>query len=966
MDINARLDGYMVHPLDLFPTNKNILDNLEKISLDTADLDGFKVHPIDLFVNHENPNKNYNLSSAITNNGIFNTQSKYNNGIIPFEKQIKADNIFNQYQNPRNMGVYETQKTPIYNKENNIYNNFPSMMPTENRETFQNNNTFNQNQRITSHFSSLANQSINNIIYPTSMNQKINNINNEIQNSITNNQNNIIKSSITTIQSIPNLKYQFNTNSNIPNVNVQPTIIQNGLNNNIQIPYMQNTPNISGTNIIIQNETNNNLPTTFIQNRQNNNRQTEIIRKEPNINMQISAIEPNTNFQREIFPNIQNINEQKSITQTEPIIGYQRATFQNASNTQERTIIQTEPNINFQRTTFQNAPNTQERTIIQTDPNINFQRTTFQNDPNTQERTIIQTEPNINFQRTTFQNAPNTQERTIIQTVPNINFQRTTFQNAPNINNAKNTIIQIAPNIIQTTSFQNTKNTPQGTIMQTEPSINFHNISNINEQRTINKIEPNISFQSTTFHNDLNKIEQRIVTQTVPTINVQSTTLHNDSNNIEQRIITQTVPTLNARRTTFHNAPYIKEQRPNFTNIPNINDKKENLQIITNQRTIFQNDPNINMQKTQIKNSPYINFQSSIIPNIPPNETTYINYSNQKNYIDKVSQYNNIHNLYNTEHQLRTPYKINSISNNISLITPNNGVNYLPAGASSIRSDNFLKSKPQIEAFEISNIKNYYRSHNNNYLPLFSTHNIDKIYNNNLNKGEALLNNINTTPNMNKPLPYSYASYEPDANDGEDHEPDKINQPNAYLTSSTADIIPKNLFNAKRVINLPKTFNPINASYIVPHNQNNIPIAAKTVISPSQSPIFSPKKTFVISPPKKNIMTNPVISRVITTRPVVENKMPIIGSTYSHIPLNNYNSRTIKRLPTAISRVNYSPRIVSPVNQGVIYSQNNNIPINIHPRSVSKSPIRYNITSFIHNPRQLGTQRNVVFLPRRL
>ena len=62
MDINARLDGYTVHPLDLFPTNKNSPDNLEKISLDTADLDGFKVHPIDLFVNHENPYKNYNLS----------------------------------------------------------------------------------------------------------------------------------------------------------------------------------------------------------------------------------------------------------------------------------------------------------------------------------------------------------------------------------------------------------------------------------------------------------------------------------------------------------------------------------------------------------------------------------------------------------------------------------------------------------------------------------------------------------------------------------------------------------------------------------------------------------------------------------------------------------------------------------------------------------------------------------------
>ena len=424
------------------------------------------------------------------------------------------------------------------------------------------------------------------------------------------------------------------------------------------------------------------------------------------------------------------------------------------------------------------------------------------------------------------------------------------------------------------------------------------------------------------------------------------------------------MPNINIQQTVFQNSPYIKEQRPKFTNIPNINEQKTNFQSISDRKeqiTIYQNDPNISIQTTKIQNSPNINIQSSIFQNISQIGTNYVNYANQKNNIDNLTQSNN---LYTTEYQIKTPYKNNPISNNLSLITPNNEVNYLPTRTSNIKANNFIKSKPQIETFGISNINNHYMPQNN-YMPLFSSHNIKNNFKYNLNKGEALLNYTKTTPNMNKPLPYSYASYEPDIS-GEEHEPEALNQSKTYLPTSTTDIIPKNLFNTKKVIDLPKAFNPIKASFIIPHNQTNIPPITNTAINPSHSPIITSKRSFVISPPKKNIMTNPIISRVISSKPAIGNNLSIIGSNYSHIPMDNYSSRTIKRMPTTISRINYSPRIVKPVNQGIIYNPSNNIPINITTRAVSKSPIKYNVTSFMRNPRQLQTQRNVIYLPRRL
>ena len=123
MNNNARLDGFTVHPLDLFPTNKNLNDNANKITLNTANLDGFKIHPIDLFVSHDNnpfKNKDYNPSS---NYKISNTQTNNNINTVQYGTITNDGNIFYKYQYPNNINSYQPSiKTTIIKKEI-IYNN---------------------------------------------------------------------------------------------------------------------------------------------------------------------------------------------------------------------------------------------------------------------------------------------------------------------------------------------------------------------------------------------------------------------------------------------------------------------------------------------------------------------------------------------------------------------------------------------------------------------------------------------------------------------------------------------------------------------------------------------------------------------------------------------------------------------------------------------------------------------------
>lgn len=101
--MNERLDGFIVHPLDAFPSNRQLNGNLNRIPANTAYLDGFKVHPIDLFVSND-----YNNNA----NKAFNYNLAYNPILQQNYNLINSYDIYqynNQYQIPTKMSLYEPQ-----------------------------------------------------------------------------------------------------------------------------------------------------------------------------------------------------------------------------------------------------------------------------------------------------------------------------------------------------------------------------------------------------------------------------------------------------------------------------------------------------------------------------------------------------------------------------------------------------------------------------------------------------------------------------------------------------------------------------------------------------------------------------------------------------------------------------------------------------------------------------------------
>ena len=162
MNTNANPDGFMVHPLDLFPTNKNLNHNIEKISTNTANLDGFQVHPIDLFVSNDNPRNNYYLTNNLTvnNTTINNPPQPKNISLVPFVQATNVGALPNNFKNTGNIEVAETQLQPN-----------PRFTPliSANAETHQNNSIsyvpFPINNEIN------PNQTNQNLINPNNINQ---------------------------------------------------------------------------------------------------------------------------------------------------------------------------------------------------------------------------------------------------------------------------------------------------------------------------------------------------------------------------------------------------------------------------------------------------------------------------------------------------------------------------------------------------------------------------------------------------------------------------------------------------------------------------------------------------------------------------------------------------------------------------------------------------------------------------
>ena len=195
MNTNANPDGFMVHPLDLFPPNKNLNHNIEKISTNTAYLDGFQVHPIDLFVSNDNPYNNYNLTNNLTvNHRTINTSPQPTNiSLVPFIQTTNVGPLSNNYKNNRNIETVETQL--LQNPH------FTPIMPS-NAETHQNNAI------------SYVPFPLNNEIYPNQVNQNLINPNNINQNQALTNTYNIVNLPNTSILDQP--QYIANNNKVLP------------------------------------------------------------------------------------------------------------------------------------------------------------------------------------------------------------------------------------------------------------------------------------------------------------------------------------------------------------------------------------------------------------------------------------------------------------------------------------------------------------------------------------------------------------------------------------------------------------------------------------------------------------------------------------------------------------------------------------------------------------------------------
>ena len=102
MDINTRLDGFIVHPLDAFNDHHHDYDT-PKFSSTAPHLDGFQEHPLDAFISQEHNND-------ISTNNYFNYEDTNQvNNYFPTNETLTADNLLNLNQNNTfDSTVYQT------------------------------------------------------------------------------------------------------------------------------------------------------------------------------------------------------------------------------------------------------------------------------------------------------------------------------------------------------------------------------------------------------------------------------------------------------------------------------------------------------------------------------------------------------------------------------------------------------------------------------------------------------------------------------------------------------------------------------------------------------------------------------------------------------------------------------------------------------------------------------------------
>ena len=559
-----------IHPLDLFPHNKNLNNNLDSTAKLFAKFDGFSIHPIDLFVNHGNINEEQ------INNGIINNH--INKGIGINTPTINADNIFNQYQSPRNMGINQTQnREPLFNN-GNAFNNIIIANKNNNENKYNIYKTLNNNSRINSQLSPipLENQSINKLIYSTSSTQNVNILNGTPQNIIVNNSENSAR--MTIIQNEPNIKIINGINQNGPNINIQTISNDNG-------PIINEVPNLIQQRTIIQNS--------------------------PNISMDISPLENASNItvQRTI-QNIPNINGQSTIIQNEPTIIPNFANLNGQNSNELQTIIQDIPNTTEQRIIINNEPNINEnRTIIQTIPKINEARTIILNEPN---MNINRLDENINLnyigpQIPTAYNNINTSTK-----INNgINYLYKRMENPANYNSPQNNALPLfpSPNNLNSNIYNLNQNELAPNILNKSPPA-ANNIIPYD----CSSYEPDINNEEKQTTKNVGQIKAYLNTSTGENIN--KTLFHsksaNNFNNLNYQINNSIIEPSVENIVPPSNQPILIENQSSLI-IPNM---KQTIMVSPLKQTITPNQIVSPVVPKQIIIRDNINTLNTIAPNL--------------------------------------------------------------------------------------------------------------------------------------------------------------------------------------------------------------------------------------------------------------------------------------------------------------------------------------------------------------
>jgi hypothetical protein len=518
--------------------------------------------------------------------------------------------------------------------------------------------------------------------------------------------------------------------------------------------------------------------------------------------------------------------------------------------------------------------------------------------------------------------------------------------------------------------------------------LNDSIINNSNAQNKIKNLLPNqvqnqieiksqIPYQIPNQMQNQIEIQNQIQNQIIPNqiqnqIDIQNQIPYQLPNQMQNQIevqnqITYQLPDQMKNQIEIQNQiPY---QLPN--QIQNQIEIQNQIPIINQENQIPIQIPNINQGINTINASPYIE-QKKVIDNI--NNINMINYINQPSQIQEQ--------------------QFNAVQSNIKDIS----------------------LYPIVRLSRTRNETNY----NNPYISAIPSLPTTNINNNNIQEPISPLLNINKIPQNNfmKPPSYSTGTYEPEAQIGEnatrldvikqylDPTSPKMNiqtenynipNPNPKYPMDTIETV-STMATTLFVPNQSTVVSPRSNTIVIPNQKTVIvPPSQQTVIVPTQNTIVVPKPNPLVMPSQKTIVVptqrsiiipssrtvvvptqNSIISPTVNT-PAISNK-PIqsIMNTNAYNPSKVINlpststvipsvSPTLINMPTTLRSTPYNaykPRPLSNINNAnrffprKIDNSYDNLNLSRNRRTASRTPIKYNISTFIPRQRRTTSQIN--------